>query len=452
MLNQSSKSTSVLIFALCFPVALACIDVMAVSVALNNIIHDFVTTISRVQWLLTSYIIGTAAFLVTIGRLADKYGRRKLLLCGVALFGVSSLAAGLSPTMLLLIVSRFVQGVASAMLMTTVVSIIMHSISLAERPQAVAHWGMSLGLGMALGPLFGGFILHFFTWRFIFLINIPLCIFVYALINCFVPESKNDMPFKINWLETVIFTVLLALVVLLLSEGSLWGWASLSSLLIEIAVVLCLVLFVFLAKNQQDSIIDFSLFRVKNYLAATLCGFASYFCMYAWLFVYNIYLQNHLKMSPLHAGFLVASYSLGFAMSSRYVAKAIRMLGGKMTMQLGFVAAVMALCLMAIFSHASTISELAILFYLFGIGITFINAPSITLATEFVSTQKSGSASGVLFTIRWLGGVLGVAIISILYQLFAQPYGLQISCMALSAVAIAGLILCSVKIETKDVG
>src|SRR5437870_4283307 len=141
------KSHPCFLLALCLPMVVACIDVMAVSIAINTIMRDFSASITKAQWLLSAYTIGTAAFLIVIGKLADIYGRRKLYLLGVFIFSLSSLIAAFSGNIDTLIFARFFQGIASAILMMSSIAIITQSFSSLERGPIIAKWGFALSLG-----------------------------------------------------------------------------------------------------------------------------------------------------------------------------------------------------------------------------------------------------------------------------------------------------------------
>ncbi len=326
-----------ILLALCLPVVVACIDVMAVSVGLNNIISDLSITLNQAQWLLSGYTIGTAAFLIIIGKLADIYGRRKLLLLGIMGFTFSSLIASVSSSIVILIGCRFFQGVASAMMMTTVISIITHYYSPTERALILSKWGFSLGLGMAIGPLVGGIIISLFNWRIIFLINLPIGILSYYLVKHFVPESKDEHTrFKINWFESVLLSSVLILLLTILSQGNLWGWSSSLIITLTVCFIGLLISLIFLETKKENPIVDLSLFNYAKFNYATCCGAIAYFCMYAWLFIFSVYLQNVFGMSPLKSGILSASFSIAFAISAKKIGIFIQKIGCNKLMKYGF--------------------------------------------------------------------------------------------------------------------
>ncbi len=447
-----------LLLAICLPVTIACVDLMALSIALNNIMHDFSSTIDKTQWILGAYTIGTAAFLISTGKLADFYGRRKLLVLGVFLFAGSSLVAVFSNSINLLIACRFAQGISSGMMMTTVISIITHSFAPQMRGPMIAKWGFSLGLGLAMGPTVGGLLIHLLNWRAIFAINIPICLVSYFLIVNFISESKDEnTKQKIDWLEIGLLTILLILLATILSSAANLGWLSNTIKMLTILFISLAILFIFIEFKKEQPLIDYILFKQPNFVGATVSGLLSYFCLYAWLFIFSIYLQKALGMSSLKASLLCSSFSVAMALNSNLVAKLMKRQSNKTLMQSGFLLAIVAFIWMATITVDTAVWQFALMFFLLGIAITTINAPSLTAATENVPAHKAGIASGIIFTIRWLGGSAGIIVATAVFQTVSNNYvgslkssltaGLSAACITLAIAAITGFICSSTLIS-----
>lgn len=432
-----------LLLALCLPVMIACIDIMAVSVALNPIMRELHAALGELQWLISAYTLGTASFLIVIGKLADLHGRRRSLLLGIIFFGVSSFIAMLTHSILILIFCRFLQGVASSMMMVTVISIITHHFPKEIRGNIIAKWATSLGIGMSLGPLVGGLLIHFFNWRAIFLINIPICLFCCILVLKFISESRDEgLRIKINWFEAFLLNLSLLLLVGILSEGAVLGWHSSVILILTAIFVACLVFFLLFESRQKHPLIDVSLFGLTNFAGASSCGFLSYFCMYAWLFVLGVYLQSTYGFTALQSGCLFVSFSVASAFAAQFVGKVIQRLGPKVLMQSGFLLAILAFLWMATITPETPAWKLIIMFAMLGLMLTLVNVPSMSAATKYVPANKAGVASGIIFTIRWLGGSIGVALIAFIFE-----HGLHSACWALMAAAVLGLFSATLLIQ-----
>jgi EmrB/QacA subfamily drug resistance transporter len=427
---------SLLLLSLCLPVTIACIDLMALGTAIDKIRFDFSTSITTTQWLLSGYTIGTASFLITIGRMADIFGRRKTLLLGVLLFALSSLIASISNSIDLLIFSRFSQGVASSIMMTTVISIITNHFPSELRSPVIAKWAFSLGIGMTIGPLIGAILVYYLNWRAIFAINIPICILAYYLIFTYVPESIDKASnITIDWIETIILSVVMILLVTILSQGKMWGWLSFTTLLLLSFFIISFLSFFYIELSKGHPLIDLSLFTLKNFSTATFCGFLSYFCMYAWLFLFSSYLQKSHGLTALKTGLVLSSFSIAFVFSSKLINPMSKKFGNKKLIHIGFILSIFVFLLMSTINLNTGLNQLAIMFFLLGICITLLNATSMIMATEIVPGNKSGIASGTIFTIRWLGGSIGIAVIAMVYE-----SRVSIPCFVLAIVSLIGFI------------
>lgn len=454
--------TTLLIFAICFPVMISCIDIMAITVALNDIMRDTHSSIENTQWLISGYTIGIAAFLILIGRLADKYGRKKILSYGIVLFGLASLICATSSSIHWLMVGRFLQGVASSMLMTTALALITNNFPVEKRAMAFGQWGMALGIGLAIGPLVGASIIYVTNWRWIFIINLPLCILSYYLAKRYIKEFKDEInQIKIDGLSAIILSILSVGITMAFSENSFWS-LSYMSILTVIFFFLLLFIFISMEKNSSFPLVDIALFKYQNYFPAMLASSIAYFCLYAWLFLFNLYLQSALGYSPIKAGIILTSYSIAFAVNSTISGKMIKRFGNKTTMQYGFIVMTMALLLLSSIHETSSTFFLIVAFFIFGVGVTSSLLPTNHAATEFIPPEKTGIASGMIFTMRWLGGSVGVALTTIVFNalshhqhiqpIMAMTHGLSISCLMLAGISILGLTVTTMGLNRKKHG
>lgn len=440
IVNYDAQINFFYMLALCLPVTIACVDVMAVSVAIAPIMKNFSSSLQTSQWLLSGYTIGTAAFLITIGRLADQYGRRKVLMVGLWMFALASFAASMSTGIYYLILSRFLQGVASSIMMTTVMSIITHEFSPEQRGCVISTYGISLGLGLATGPAIGGLLIAYFNWRAIFLINLPICVISSWLIIEYLPESKNEEgKTSFDWLETIILTLLLLMAVTIISQGGSFGWLSHFMTASYVIFAAILGIFFYMESLKVNPIIDITLFMKPNYFGATACGFLSYFCMYAWLCIIGIYLQNVDGLTTMKVGLLCTPFSLAFAFSSKVLVHLFKRYNNKQIIQVGFLLSATIFLWMATITPFTNHLIMLVMFFLLGVGIVVVNVPSMVAATEHVPLDKAGLASGLIFTIRWLGGSVGVIVVTLIYHIFSES--IMYSCIALAISAILGLLV-----------
>jgi MFS family permease len=264
---------------------LGCIDFTIVNTALPILQASLNTTVTQLQWVINIFMLVLSACMVVAGRFADLHGRRKWLYIGMVLFGVSSVGAGLSPTINWLIFFRLLQGLAVAILYTVPVAIIANSFPEKIRGRATGILIGINGLGLAAGPLLGGMILSFLSWRWIFFVNAPLIIL--SLIICFVTllESKTDeLNAKIDWLGLMLLIIGMPLFVFVIINGSAWYWYA-------VAVMTMIALY-FVENKSSSPIIQFKLFANHKFFSALIANFALAFFYTVLFFLLPFYLHN----------------------------------------------------------------------------------------------------------------------------------------------------------------
>lgn len=444
-ISKLSPSSIIVLIALALPTTLGCIDVMAVGVAIKTIMVRFNTPIHDAQWLLSAYTLGTAVFLIIFGKLADVYGRRKLLLIGIVIFGLSSLSAALSPSIWPLVISRFIQGLSTAIIMTTSIAIIMHSFSKQDLGPMMAKWASALGVGSAISPLLGGFFLHYLNWQSIFLFNIPFCFLSFFLVLKVLPESKDDNASKkLPYIEAFFLTIMLVSLMTILAEGNVFGWTSIWTVLFGIAFIVSLILFLFTNAHTKNQLFDFSLFTIKSFTPATLSGFLSYGLVYGFLFLFNVYLQQSYGLSTLMAGLAMTPYVLGWTLSAQLLKNYINLYPHKYLMLSGFFVLAGDLVLMSFIHSGTPLIFILTMIFVYSYAIIHCNAPSMTTATMHVPQHKVGVASSVVFTLRWVGGAFGIVLTTLMfkYESFSA------ACIYLACTAILGMA-CSAFISKK---
>ena len=207
---------------------LVALDFTIVNICLPTIQHDFLTSTNTLQWLVLGFGIPFASCLTAAGKLADRVGRRKVLYVSILVFILSSLGAGLSPIILILIIMRLFQGLSAAAIFPAGMAIVVHTFPENERVRAVSLFGSVMGIGLALGPILGGFILALLGWRWIFFINIPLALMAMFICTILgrVQESKHPGSPPIDWVGMLSMIVSIGGICFLVSQAAILGWDS----------------------------------------------------------------------------------------------------------------------------------------------------------------------------------------------------------------------------------
>src|SRR3989338_1905644 len=281
---------------------LIAIDYSIVNTSLANIQRELQASVNQLQWIMTGFGITFCTFLVIMGRLGDLLGRRKLLYIGIIGFGLSSIAAGAATVPWQLIAARVFQGVFGATLFPCGMALTAAAFPADEQGRALGIYGSLLGSGLAFGPVLGGIITYFFSWRWIFFINVPVVLVSILLCFLFVAESRLDEKIKIDWWGLLLLTASLAMLVLAISQGLEWGGSSLPIISLFVGSVILLIIFIVVENKTAMPLIPFHYMHNPRFFIGNLIFIAS--CSINWpvVFLVPLYLQNVLNYSSLATG------------------------------------------------------------------------------------------------------------------------------------------------------
>ena len=278
------------------------VDITIVNVALPSIQRELDASLTGLQWVVDAYAITLAALILTAGALADRYGRRLLFAIGVALFSAASLLCGSAWSIASLDVARALQGVGGAALFATALALIGAEYQGRERAGAIAIWGSTIGIAVASGPLAGGLITEWLSWRWVFFVNVPIGVAVFVIALLKVRESRDPRADRTDYAGLVVFSASLFLIVYGLLRGNSVGWGSGQIVGALVVGAVLLVVFVLVERRQPRPMLDVSLFRVPAFVGVQLSTFCIGAGMFALFPFFSIYLQDILGFSPLKAG------------------------------------------------------------------------------------------------------------------------------------------------------
>ena len=401
--------------AMCFALFMIMLDNTVVNVALPSIQRDLDTSLSGLEWTINAYTLSFAILLVTGGRLGDIFGRRKMFLFGVVAFGLSSLAISFSPNDAWLIAGRALQGIGAAFMMPATLSIISNAFPPEERGKAIGTWAGVSAIALAIGPLFGGFLVEQVDWRAIFYINVPIAVAAVAVTLWSTHESRDDsVERSIDVLGVVLSGVGIGALVLGLVEGNSWGWGSASVLGLFALSAVALVGFVIAERRVRVPMLDFSYFRSVQFLGANLVAFVVSFAMFGMFLFIALYMQNVLRYSPIEAGALFLPSTVMIMIFGPIAGRMADKIGPRPLMTGGLVLVSAALGWQSTIQVDSSYWVLLPAFVIMGVGLALVMSPMSTAAMNAVDRTKAGAASGVLSMSRMVGGTFGVAVIGAL--------------------------------------
>jgi EmrB/QacA subfamily drug resistance transporter len=397
--------------AMCFALFMIMLDNTVVNVALPSIQRDLNATLSSLEWTVNAYTLTFAVLLVTGGRLGDIFGRRRMFLFGVIVFGISSLLIGLAPNDTVLVAFRAVQGVGAAFMMPATLSIITQAFPPHERGTAIGTWAGVSAIALAIGPVVGGFLTESVSWRAIFFINPPIAAVAVAVTLFAARESRDEtVSRKIDYAGIATLTVGLTALVLALIEGNKWGWGSAGIIALIATALTSLTAFGIIEQRVEAPMIDFAFFRSRTSAGVNAVAFIVSFAMFAQFFFLTLYMQNILHYSPLETGLRFLPATAMIVLVAPISGRLADRIGSRPLMTVGLVIVGIALFIQSHITVHSTYLLLLPGFVLMGLGMGLVMSPMSTAAMNAVDRTKAGAASGVLSMSRMVGSTFGVAV------------------------------------------
>jgi EmrB/QacA subfamily drug resistance transporter len=394
------------------------LDLTIVNIAIPSMITALDASLDEILWVVNAYVLVLAVLLITAGRLGDLRGQRNLFVGGVVVFTLASLACGLAPNPALLIAFRALQGVGAAMLMPQTMAIIIATFPADRRGTALGIWGAVAGLATVAGPTLGGVLVTYASWRWIFIVNVPIGVVVLAMTFAFIPDTRIGREHKLDLLGVAIATAGLFCLTFALIEGQRYSWnAAIVALLVAAAVLT--VVFLLQQRSRQDAepLVPFSLFHNRNFTVINIVASLVSVAILGFFLPVTIYLQSVLGYSAIKAGLVLAPMSLIALLLAPIAGRMSDRIGGKFILMTGLTLFGLGAGVLAAQSGTgshwpSFMPAIAVM----GLGMGGIWAPMATEAMRGVPMMLAGAAAGVNNTLRQVGSVVGSAAVGALLQ------------------------------------
>src|SRR5487761_2380413 len=442
LLRVKSASGRWVILATVLGSGMAAIDSTVVGIALPTIGRRFHASLGVLQWVVTGYALSLAALLILGGSLGDQYGRRRIFSIGVVWFALASVACAVATGPTMLIATRIMQGVGAALLVPGSLAIIQASFEPGERGQAIGTWSGLGGVATAAGPLLGGYLIAAASWRWIFLINVPVGAAVLAVSRRHVPESRDvGASRKVDVPGAVAAVVALAGITFALIEGPSRGWSSATVLLMLAVGLVASAGFVVIERSSSGPMLPFQLLRVRQFSVVNLVTFVVYAALGGVLFLLPVELQDVDRYSPLQSGVSLLPITVVMLLLSGRSGRLAARIGPRVQMSIGPLVVGGGLALLArATSDSSYVTGVFPAVLVFGLGLATTVAPLTATALGAVPSEHSGLASAVNNSVARMGGLLAVAVLPTLSRIKGTSYlhAAQFSVGFRVAVLIAG--------------
>jgi EmrB/QacA subfamily drug resistance transporter len=398
----------------CLAQFMVVLDATVVNVALPSIQKDLEMSEADLQWVVNAYTLVFGGFLLLGGRAGDLLGRKRIFLAGVAVFTIASLLNGLANSSEFLILSRGLQGLGGALVSPAALSIVTTTFEEGpRRAKALSVWAAIASGGAAVGLLLGGILTDFFSWPWIFFVNVPIGIAAFLLTVRYVPESRDEHAHAFDVAGAVTVTGGLVALVFAIVKTTDSGWTSPQTLVGAAVAVVLLTAFVLIEQRRSDPLVRLSIFRVRTITAANVVMLLVASGLFAMFFFNSLYIQRVLGYSPLEAGLAFLPFTLGIGIGAGVSSQLAQRVGVRPVTTSGMLLGVIGLLLLARVPVDGTyVVDLlpSIVVTSIGMGATFV--PVTMLATSGVEGEDAGLASGLFNTSQQVGGALGLAILS----------------------------------------
>jgi len=407
-------------------VLLIAIDSTVLSLAIPALARDLEPTADQVLWIGDIYSFAIAGLLVTMGSVADRIGRKRLLLIGAAAFGLASVLAAFAPTAEVLIAARLLLGVAGSTLMPSTLSLIRNIFTVdRERTRAIAIWSAAASAGIALGPVVGGFLLEHFWWGSVFLINVPIMIVLLAVGAWVLPESRDPHPQPIDLLSSLLSFVAIVPIVYAIKQLA-GGEAGIAAIVATVVGLAAGWAFVRRQRRLANPLIDVTLFQNASFSGAVIVNFVSVFALSGVLFFFSQYLQLARGLGTLAAGLSELPAAAASLLAVFAVGILLGRLGRGRAIALALAISAVGLAAAGILLDAVHLSFVLAALVPLGFGIGVSQTLSVDAVVSAAPPEKSGAASSISETAYELGAAMGIAllgsIMTAVYR-FALPDG-----------------------------
>lgn len=388
------------------------LDQTIVNLALPKIIQDYGITVSSAGWIATAYILANAIFVPVWGKLGDTIGRKKVYIAGFCIFIVGSVLAGFAWNLSSMIVFRIIQAIAGSADYPTAMAIIAVTFPAGKkRTQALGLWSASFAAAAVFGPLIGGPLIDNFSWRSVFLINLPVGIIGLLMAMKYIKESVSEKKTIIfDWWGATTLGLSLSSLVLVLDRGLDWGWLSLESCLSYISMVVFFIIFYKIEKKISDPIVDFKFFKIGTFVNTLVNNFVVFMGMMGGIFLIPVYASTYLGLNATETGLLFIPMAVMMMVASPMGGHFAGKIQPRYIIAASTLVAAIGLYMFSFLDPKSTAWDICIPLAVMAFGLGFGMAQRTSLIASIVPENEVGIASSILALVRNISGAFGIAI------------------------------------------
>jgi EmrB/QacA subfamily drug resistance transporter len=440
------RHSGLILAGLCLAAYIISLDITIVNVALPALVRQLGATTTDLQWVVDAYNLVFAALVLVAGSLSDRLGRKGMLLAGLGVFGTASLAGSLATSAGGLIGARAVMGLAAAMMFPSTLSLLINVFTgRRERAVAIGLWGAMAGVGIATGPIIGGWLLERFWWGSIFVFMAPVAALVAAAVAWAVPTSRDPAVPPVDRRGLVLSAAGMGLLVFGIIQAPGWGWGSATTVAVLVAGAAVLTAFVAAEVRAAHPMVDMALFRNPRFSAASGAVAIAFFVLNGFIFLMTQYFQVVKGYGPLSTGVRLLPVAGAVAVASVAGTRLAVRIGNNVIVGSGLVLFGAALAWTSTVSQATSYGVIAVMGVVLGTGMGLTQAPATEAIMGAVAKEQAGVGSAVNTATRLFGGTLGVAVVgSVAASLYANrlvatlPVGLPTGAVSAARGSVGG--------------
>ena len=409
--GENAREKVIVLFTMCFALAMAMLDNTVVNVALPTISRELGAGVSELQWIVDGYVLVFASLLLTGGIAGDRYGRKKVFLTGLVVFTLASALCGLSQSTTQLIAARAFQGVGAALLMPGTLSIITVTFPPHERAKAIGLWAGMSGVALALGPTVGGLMVERLGWQSVFFLNVPIGIVAVVTASRTVRESVSEITRELDIPGLLLGSGALFSATYALIEANELGWSDPLIVGMLVASAVLTVSFLLFERRSPKAMLPLRFFRIPAFSAGATVAFSVSFGMFATFFFMSLYMQLIRGYSAFQAGVRFLPMTVLIIVTAPNAGRYASKHGSRIPMTFGLLLAGTGLLLLSRISIETPYLLMAPVFAIMGIGIGATMAPMTAAVMNAVGPERAGLGSATTNTSREVGGVFGIALL-----------------------------------------
>jgi len=406
------------------PTFMVALDTSVANVALPHVAGSLSASADEATWVLTSYLVANAIVLPASGWITQFVGRSRFLTISIIAFTISSLASGAAVTLNMIIIARVIQGASGGALLPVSQAILLESFPPAKRGEAMAVYGLGVIVAPIIGPTLGGWITDNYSWRWIFYINLPVCLLAILLTRFFIvdpPYIRGKSPKSIDYIGFFLMAVGLGTLQVVLDRGeradwfsSAWVWAA------AFASGVCLIAFVIWELKSREPIVNLRILSNRNFAVGTFLGMSYGVVLYGMLVMLPLFLQNLMGYTALGSGLAMTPRGIGALVAVTLAGRFVRKIDGRAMICAGFILLALAGFLLGEVNLQISIGSIIWPNIIMGFAVGMIFVPLTTIAMGTLPNEMMGTATGLYNLMRGMGGSIGIAVVTTLLTRHTQ--------------------------------